>query len=90
MSFYNFINIIIIVISGYKFSFVRYYLHTLWISHSPTEMESGSYPLVDGIAKFLTSYTIVVIIWILGLLLALPPLLGWSYYLPETNGIRYV
>ena len=21
--------------------------------------------------------------------MALPPLLGWSYYVPETNGIRY-
>ena len=58
--------------------------------YSTVGMESCVYPLVEGIAKALSSYVIIGIIWILGLLLALPPLLGWSYFVPEANGIRYV
>ena len=36
-------------------------------------------------AKRLSSYTVIAIIWMLGLSLALPPLLGWSYYAPEAG-----
>ena len=46
--------------------------------------------LASVIARSLSSYAIIGILWILGLLLALPPLLGWSYYEPEVNGMRYV
>ena len=40
------------------------------------------------IAKRLSSYIMITIIWMIGLALTLPPLLGWSYYAPEENGLR--
>ena len=38
----------------------------------------------------LSSQRVILMIWILGLSLAIPPLIGWSHYSPEPNGIRYV
>ena len=41
-----------------------------------------------GIAKRISSYVMITIIWIIGFAITLPPLFGWSYYAPEDNGIR--
>ena len=43
---------------------------------------------LGGIADRLSSYTVIAIVWVMSLLMALPPLFGWSYYAPEDNGIR--
>ena len=36
-----------------------------------------------------SNYSIAVT-WLLALHLAIPPLLGWSYYSPELSGMRYI
>ena len=46
--------------------------------------------LASAIARSLSSYRVIGILWVLGTLLALPPLLGWSYYEPEANAMTYV
>ena len=42
------------------------------------------------VSLHLSSYRVIVIIWALGLSLAIPPLVGWSHYSPEPNGLRLV
>ena len=44
--------------------------------------------MVHGIAKRLTSYRSIALIWMMVLSLTLPPLFGWSEYVPEGNGMR--
>ena len=34
------------------------------------------------------SIKVIALTWIFGLFIAVPPLLGWSYYAVEPNGIR--
>ena len=51
-------------------------------------VEDSQRAFIGGIAQRLSSYMIIVITWILGLSITLPPLLGWSYYAPEDNGMR--
>ena len=46
--------------------------------------------ILSTISLHLNSYSVVILTWISALALALPPLLGWSYYAPESNGIRLV
>ena len=38
----------------------------------------------------LTPLKTVVLTWMMGLSIALPPLLGWAYYAPEPSGLRYL
>lgn len=45
--------------------------------------------VLNTISLRLGSYSVICLTWGCALALALPPLLGWSYYLPESNGIRY-
>ena len=42
------------------------------------------------ISVHLTPLKTVVITWMMGLSIALPPLLGWAYYAPEPSGLRYL
>ena len=41
------------------------------------------------VSLHLSSYRVILIIWALGLSLAIPPLVGWNHYSPEPNGLRY-
>jgi hypothetical protein len=52
------------------------------------DSESCQRGFIGGIAQRLSSYMIITFIWILGLLITLPPLFGWSYYAPEDSGMR--
>ena len=45
--------------------------------------------VLNTISVRLGSYSVVCLIWGCALSLALPPLLGWSHYVPESNGIRH-
>ena len=45
--------------------------------------------ILNTISIRLGSYSVIGLTWAIALSLALPPLLGWSYYVPEPNGIRY-
>ena len=35
-----------------------------------------------------SSKMVIATSWAFGLMFAVPPLLGWSYYAPEPNGLR--
>ena len=37
-----------------------------------------------------TTVMLVLVSWIISLVLAIPPLIGWGQYLPESAGIRQV
>ena len=45
--------------------------------------------ILNTISLRLGSYSVICLTWAFALSLALPPLLGWSYYVPEPNGIRH-
>ena len=45
--------------------------------------------LIKQVSLHLNSIHIIILTWLLGLSIALPPLLGWSYYTVEPNGLRY-
>ena len=42
----------------------------------------------NTISLRINSYGVIVMTWMIAAALALPPLVGWSYYAPESNGIR--
>ena len=44
--------------------------------------------LLQVFSTHLKSWTVISITWVLALSLALAPIFGWSYYEPESNGIR--
>ena len=62
-----------------------------WIMYSNSN-NAGSClrTFIGGIAQRLSSFTVIVITWILGLSITLPPLFGWSHYVPEDSGMRYL
>ena len=45
--------------------------------------------LHSNIFMGVSSYTSILVTWLLALSLAIPPLLGWSHYAPEISGMRY-
>ena len=45
--------------------------------------------LLSNIFMGVSSYTTILVTWVLALSLAIPPLLGWSHYAPEISGMRY-
>ena len=46
--------------------------------------------LLKVFANFFSSSYVIVLTWAMALSLALSPLLGWSYYEPESSGLRYI
>ena len=44
--------------------------------------------LLQVFSTHLKSWTVISITWVLALSLALAPVFGWSYYEPESNGLR--
>ena len=44
--------------------------------------------LLQVFSTHFKSWTVISITWVLALSLALAPVLGWSYYEPESNGLR--
>ena len=44
--------------------------------------------VLNGIASHLSTAKIIGITWTWALSVALPPLLGWSYYAPDPSGLR--
>ena len=44
--------------------------------------------LIKTFAIYLSSSKVIVLTWVMAFSLALAPLLGWSYYEPEPNGLR--
>ena len=44
--------------------------------------------LINTVSIRLDSYSAIGLTWGMALALALPPLLGWNHYVPESNGIR--
>ena len=44
--------------------------------------------LINTVSIRLDSYSVIGLTWAMALALALPPLLGWNHYAPESNGIR--
>ena len=44
--------------------------------------------VLNTISIRMGSYSVIGFTWISALALALPPVMGWSYYAPESNGIR--
>ena len=44
--------------------------------------------LLQVFSTHLKSWTVISITWVLALSLALAPIFGWSYYEPESNGLR--
>ena len=69
----------------FSFSFNR-----LWTMYTTTTARPGViHDLIKQISLHLNSIHIIILTWVLGLSIALPPLLGWSYYYVEPNGLRY-
>ena len=46
--------------------------------------------LINTISIRFNSSSVIRLTWAIALALALPPLLGWNHYAPESNGIRYL
>ena len=46
--------------------------------------------LLKFFAIHFSSIKAIAFTWVMAFSLALAPLLGWSYYEPESNGIRYI
>lgn len=45
---------------------------------------------LGSISLCLSHNMVMTITWAFGLLFAVPPLIGWSFYVPEPSGLRYV
>ena len=45
--------------------------------------------MLNAMSRGLTPCKVNLITWAMALSLALPPIFGWSYYAPESGGIRY-
>ena len=46
--------------------------------------------LLKVFANFFSSSYVIATTWAMALSLALSPLIGWSYYEPESSGLRYI
>ena len=46
--------------------------------------------MLKAFSCHLSSNIVITLTWTMALSLALAPLLGWSYYEPESNGLRQV
>lgn len=46
--------------------------------------------VMTSASQHLNFTRVIAITWALGLSLAIPPLIGWAYYSPEPNGLRYI
>ena len=44
--------------------------------------------MLNAMSSGLTPCKVNIITWVMALSLALPPIFGWSYYAPESGGIR--
>ena len=44
--------------------------------------------LIDTVSIHMNTYSVIFLTWAIAFALALPPLLGWNRYVPESNGIR--
>ena len=74
--------------SHFWYSDVNIYFR-YWTMYSTTGSASGvMFDCLISVSLHLSSYRVIVIIWALGLSLAIPPLVGWSHYSPEPNGLR--
>ena len=61
-----------------------------WTMYSTTGNRSDwVFDYMKTVSLHLSSYRVILIIWVLGLSLAIPPLVGWNHYSPEPNGLRY-
>ena len=61
-----------------------------WTMYSTTGNRSDwVFDYMKTVSLHLSSYRVILIIWALGLSLAIPPLVGWNHYSPEPNGLRY-
>lgn len=54
------------------------------------DRSSKFFKACNCISVHLTPLKTVVLTWMMGLSIALPPLLGWAYYAPEPSGLRYL
>ena len=64
---------------------------SFWQMYSTTGDRSGFiFNCMKGLSPYLSCNKVISITWALGLAMAIPPLIGWSYYSPEPNGIRYI
>ena len=55
--------------------------------YSSTNEVSSTMEVLRRIANYLTPGKIIALTWLFGLVMAFPPLIGWSYYGPEPNGL---
>ena len=55
--------------------------------YSPPSEVSSRMEVLRRIANYLTPGKIIALTWVFGLVMAFPPLIGWSYYGPEPNGL---
>ena len=46
--------------------------------------------VVDIMSQYITPDILLVFTWLAAFSIAISPILGWSYYHPETNGLTYV
>ena len=60
-------------------------MHTTFVLQEEGEGASSRLCLLAGCCA---SYKIFPIIWGLAVAVALPPMFGWSYFIPDTSGIR--
>ena len=61
-----------------------------WIMYSAMGASPESVnKILNVMSRGLTPCIVNAITWALALSLALPPIFGWSYYTPESGGIRY-
>ena len=50
---------------------------------------SGSFfNICRGISMYLSPWKTVMITWVMGSAIAIPPLIGWGHYAPEPNGLK--
>ena len=52
--------------------------------------ESKLKSALDTISRYLTPDIVIFLAWLMSFSIAVSPILGWSYYHPETNGFTYV
>ena len=62
-------------------------MHTTFTRHEDRQDPSSLLCLLAGCCS---SYWIFPIVWGIAAAFALPPLFGWSHYIPDSSGIRYI
>ena len=58
--------------------------------YSTTAERSSNVDFCRRISLQLNARRVISITWMMGLVVAVPPLVGWSHYAPEPNGLGYV